>query len=253
MSTIRVPYHQDERLAEDDIPLFGADTVTVEAALPDATLWQRLGALYDTVATTVAERVRAGAVPTVVSGDCLVALATVAGAQRAGSDPGLVWFDAHGDVHTLQTSTSGYLGGLALRLAMGAHAELLAEPLGLRPVAEERAVLVDARDLDPAEAAYLATSRVTRRAVDDLDAATLPDGPIVLHVDVDVIDATELPNLQFPASHGPSTESVLRAVHRVRATGRVVAVNIACPWHPPRDGRDVALRTRLLERLTDPG
>jgi len=122
VTTIRVPYHQDERLAEEDL---AADGVTVEAVLPAGTVWQRLEVLYDAVAAAVAERARAGAVPTVVSGDCLVALATIAGVQRAGGDPGVVWFDAHGDVHTLRTSTSGYLGGLALRLALGAHDELL--------------------------------------------------------------------------------------------------------------------------------
>lgn len=41
----------------------------------------------DAVASAVAVDVRAGAVPTVVSGDCLVALATIAGPQRAGIDP----------------------------------------------------------------------------------------------------------------------------------------------------------------------
>jgi arginase len=161
VTTIRVPYHHDERLPDDSIPLL--DTLTVEAAFPDGTIWQRLGVLYETVATEVAEQVHSRAVPTVVSGDCLVALATIAGAQRAGDggqDPGLVWFDGHGDLHTLHTSTSGYLGGLALRLALGAHPELLAHPLGLRPIAEERTVLVDARDLDPAEVTYLAGSRL---------------------------------------------------------------------------------------------
>ncbi len=253
MTTIRVPYHQDERLADDSLPLPAAGPVTVEAALPDGTVWQRLGVLYDAVATAVAEHTRAGAVPTVVSGDCLVALATIAGAQRAGADPGVVWFDAHGDVHTLETSTSGYLGGLALRLAMGAHGELLAGPLGLRPIAEERAVLVDARDLDPAEVAYLAQSRLVRRTVEEIDGTVLPDGPVILHVDVDVIDAGELRGLRFPASSGPSTGAVLRAVDRVLATGRVVALDIACPWHPARDDRTLAARAALLAALTGAG
>lgn len=173
----------------------------------------------------MAEQSHTGAVPAVVSGDCLVALATIAGVQRAGTDPGVVWFDA--------------------------HADLLAEPLGLRPIACERAVLVDARSLDPAEVAYLAASGLARRAVDELDEAALPGGPIVLHVDVDVIDAGELPNLLFPASGGPSTDAVLRAVRRVLATGRVAAVDIACPWHPARDDRDVATRTALLTALTE--
>jgi arginase len=249
VTTIRVPYHQDERLADDSLPVSAA--VTVEAALPDGTIWQRLGVLYDAVAAAVAEHSRGGAVPTVVSGDCLVSLGTIAGLQRAGVDPGVVWFDAHGDVHTLRTSTSGYLGGLALRLALGAHADLLAEPLGLRPIAEERTVLVDARDLDPAEVAFLAGSGLVRRAVDALDEAALPDGPLVLHIDVDVIDAGELRELRFPAAGGPTTDAVLRAVHRVLATGRVAALDIACPWYPAHDDKDLGVRAALLTALTE--
>ena len=74
--------------------------------------------------------------------------------------PSIVWFDAHGDVHTLQTSTSGYPGGMALQLVMGAHPELLGEALGLSPLTSDRAVLVDARDLDPAEVEVLASGQL---------------------------------------------------------------------------------------------
>jgi arginase len=248
VTNIRVPYHHDEPLADDSLVLPG-ESVTVEPELPDGTIWERLASLAGAVADVVAQDARAGAVPSVVSGDCLVALGTIAGLQRAGVDPGVVWFDAHGDVHTLETTTSGYLGGLALRLALGAHPELLAEPLGLRPVPVDRVVLVDARDLDPAERAYLASGGPDVCAVNDLDAAALPGGPFVLHVDVDVIDAAELPGLRFPAPGGPSTDDVLRAVRKVLATGRVAALDIAAPWHAAPDGQAAEIRTVLLKAL----
>jgi arginase family enzyme len=59
------------------------------------------------------------------------------------------WFDAHGDVQTLETTASGYLGGLPLRLLVGYRPELIATGLGLRPVPEHQVLLVGARDLDP--------------------------------------------------------------------------------------------------------
>jgi arginase family enzyme len=80
----------------------------------------------------------------VVSGDCTTALGTVAGLQRPGADPGIVWFDAHGDVQTLETTASGYLGGLPLRLLAGYRPELIAAPLGLRPVPERQILLAGA-------------------------------------------------------------------------------------------------------------
>ncbi|WP_067501752.1 arginase family protein [Actinoplanes sp. TFC3] len=164
---------------------------------------------------------------TVVSGDCLIGPAVLAGAQRTGADPALVWFDAHGDVHTLATSTSGYPGGLALRLAMGANPELLATPLALRPVPPHRVTLVGARDLDPAEAAYLAESPVKQVAVAAVQA---PAGPFIVHVDVDVADPGEVAGLRYPAPGGVATSEVVAAVRRLTGTGRVVALSVACTW-----------------------
>jgi arginase len=243
VTTLLVPYHHDEPLPADDFPLPSADPVLVD--LPAGDVWERMAALHE----AVAEAVSARRPPTVVSGDCLVALGTLAGLQRRGLDPGIVWFDAHGDVHTLDTTTSGYLGGLSLRLALGAHPDLLARRLGLRPVPEARAVLVDARDLDPAEVDYLARSAIRRSSVADLTAADLPDGPLLLHVDVDVVSADALPGLRFPASHGPSPDEVVAACRRVAATGRVAAVDLACTWRPAGDGAALRSRADLLAAL----
>jgi arginase len=246
MTVVVVPFHQDEKLADDLLPLPpGVDRLVVDPELPDGDIWPRLTALYNAAAIPIAAASRT---TTVISGDCLVALATLAGVQRAGLDPALIWFDAHGDVHTLETSTSGYLGGLSLRLALGAHADRIA-PLRLRPIPEDRAMLVDARDLDPAEADYLAGSAVRRSGVADLTAADLPPGPLVLHIDLDVIDAAELPELLFPAPGGPSTSTVLAAVRRILETGRVVVLDIACPWHPSTDAGTRQIRADLLAEL----
>jgi arginase len=77
----------------------------------------------------------------------------------------------------------------------------------------------------------------------------LPGGPLILHVDLDVIDAAELPELLFPAPGGPTTRTVLAAIERVRATGRLAVLDIACPWHPTLDGRIRRTRELLLAAL----
>jgi len=243
---VSVPWHQDVRLAAGTVPIV-APARTVEPELPAGDVWERMAVLHGAVADEVAAVVRGGGRPTVVSGDCLVSAGVLTGLQRAGLDPAVVWFDAHGDVHTLATSTSGYLGGLSLRLLLGADPDLLAGRLGLRPLAEERAVLVGARDVDPAEREFLAGSAVRQLDVDALDPDALPDGPLLLHVDVDVIDAGHLPGLLFPAPAGPSAEQVLDALARVVGTGRVVAVDAACTWRAGPD--DGGVRAALLGRL----
>ena len=235
MRVIRVPYHIDDFLPDLDVPL--APDLDVTADLPAAAAWDRMAVLYAAVSQQVADAVRDGAgLPVVQSGDCTTSLGIVAGLQRSGAYPGIVWFDAHGDVQTLETSTSGYLGGLPLRLLAGYRPELVADALGLRAVPEDQIVLAGARDLDPPEVQYLAGAAIRRREVDGLTVADLPDGPLYVHLDVDVLDPGGLPGLILPVSGGPDPDQVSRALRMLRATGRVAAVGIACTWHPGQGG-----------------
>jgi arginase len=233
-----VPYHLDEYLPSLDLPLPADEVITAELA-PGGT-WQRLAVLYNLVAEAVARVAgQPGGCPVVVSGCCITALGTVAGLQHAGIDPAVVWFDAHGDVQTVETTTSGYLAGMSLRVLAGYRPELVAEGLGLRPVPEDRITLVGARDLDPPEAEYLARAAIGRAEVATLTPAAVPEGPLYVHLDADVIDPPDLPGLRFPAPGGPSAAEVSAALGALLATGRVAALGLACSWHP---GRETAAR-----------
>jgi arginase len=59
--------------------------------------------------------------------------------------------------------------------------------------------VVDARDLDPPEAEYLAIAPIRKTEVGELSADLLPAGPLLLHVDLDVVDPDQLPGLLYPA------------------------------------------------------
>jgi arginase len=236
MSVILVPYHLDEYLPDLDVPL-PPDTV-ITADLPAGDVWDRLSALYAGLAGAVAAEAGRGGRPVVMSGDCTTALGTMSGLQRADVQAGIVWFDAHGDVQTLETTTSGYLGGLPLRLLMGYRPELIAARLGLRAVPEHQVALVDARDLDPPEVSYLAGAQIRRSEVGELDAAGLPGGPLYVHLDLDVIDSGQLPGLRFPAPGGPSPAQVTGALSALLGTGRVAAIGVACTWYPGHSAAD---------------
>jgi arginase len=233
MRAILVPFHLDEHLVDLDVPVPADLTVmTVAPELPEGDTWSRMAVLYEGVAEAVAETARSGEWPVVLSGDCTTSLATMAGLQRAGIDPAIVWFDAHGDLQTLETTTSGYLGGIPLRILVGYRPELIATRLGLRATAEERVLLVDARDLDPPEVDYLEGAAIRRSAVDELFAGGLPPGPLYLHFDADVVSSDELDGLRFPAAGGPGLAAVAEALQRVISDGRVVAFGVGCTWHP---------------------
>jgi len=234
---LRVPYHLDEYLPDLDLPLQPGRAIIAD--LPDAGIWERLSCLYRQLAGAVAGTAGGGACPVVVSADCTTALGTVAGLQHAGREVGIVWFDAHGDVQTLETTASGYLGGLPLRLLVGYRPELIAAALNLRPVPESQVLLAGARDLDPPEAVYLAQAQIGRAEVTGLDPAALPGGHLYVHLDLDVIDPAELPGLRYPAPGGPSAGQVAAVLGMLMATRRVAAVGIACTWHPGHNASTV--------------
>jgi arginase len=242
---IVVPYHLDEQLAHLAVPLpEGAAVEEITTRLSEGDAWVRLSALYEVVAARVAAASRRGERCVVFSGDCTTSLGIVAGLQRGGVHPGVVWFDAHGDVQTPETTTSGYLGGMPLRLMMGYRPELLADRLGLHAVPEHEVLLVDARDLDPPEVDYLAEAPVGRAQVAEVVADVLPERPLYVHVDLDVVDPEALPGLRFPATDGPSLDAVVAALDRVLDTGRVAALGLGCTWWPGEDGEQASARAR---------
>ena len=221
MPVILSPFHLDERL-RGGWPL---DAATVlDPSLPDAAPWDRMAVIARGIADAVAAERARGAVPLVLSGDCVAALAVVAGVQRAGDDPVVVWLDAHGDVQSPETSASGYLGGMPIRQLLGGADRTVPEALGLRPLDEGDVVLLDGRDLDPPEAAFLAASRVRHEPLH----AVQSDRPVVLHVDVDVVDGADLPGLLFPVGDGRSLEHVVEVVTAIVARTDVAAVSLAC-------------------------
>jgi arginase len=231
VTVIGVPYHLDEYLPDLDLTPEPAELITPE--LPAGEIWPRLAVLYQAVAHAVTRgRAENGRPVVVACGDCLTALGTVAGLQAAGADPAVVWFDAHGDVQTPETTSSGYLAGMSLRLLTGYRPELIASRLRLRPVPEDRIVLVGARDLDPPEVTYLDQAPIRRCQVTDLPVAELPDGPLYVHVDLDVIDGAQLPALRYPTPGGPDVGQVADALSLLFGTGRVAAAGIACSWLP---------------------
>ncbi|WP_200892162.1 arginase [Methyloterricola oryzae] len=77
--------------------------------------------LFQAVATAVAATVEAGRFPIVVSGDHSTATGTLAGLKQALPETrlGVVWIDAHADIHSPYTTPSGNMHGMPLAAALG--------------------------------------------------------------------------------------------------------------------------------------
>ncbi len=246
MGTIAVPWYIGDPLPSLVVP---APDAVVDAAPGDGSPTQRMGVIYRRLADVVA----ADPQPVVWAGDCLAICGVLAGMQRRGLDPVLVFFDAHGDFHTWETSQSGYLGGMPLAMAVGRGEQTVVAGAGMAPLTERDAVLVGARDLDPGEDDAVAGSDLTVLAVDEVRGWEPPDRPLYVHVDVDVVDPAEMPAINYPAPGGPTLAATADALRHLAATGRLAAASFSC-WNPALPGADQAAHaTAALAAAVQPG
>ena len=186
-----------------------------------------------------------------------------------GRETGAVWFDAHADLNTPETSPSGYFDGMALAMATGRCWRTLAATVpGFAPIADRDVVLVGARDIDPGERDLLAASPVTWVRAETFrrgDLATFEAAlttlhsrvrRVYLHLDLDVHDPVEAPANTYAAPDGLSRAHVLEATRRVGARFEIAAAALAAydPGVDP-DGRtaDAAIElARTVARLARP-
>jgi arginase len=169
----------------------------------------------------------------VLEGNCTHALGPMGGIAATGAAPGVVWFDAHGDMNTMATTTSGMWGGMPYAVALGWDLDDWREAAGLRePVRPEAAALVGASDLDAAEEAALESHPILRmdavemqapdvavRWEDALGARANAAAAWYLHLDVDVAGPDVVPSSLTPAPHWPPRAHLVEAA---AATARVV-------------------------------
>jgi arginase len=216
---------------------------------------ERMGELCLALADQVAAVRADGHLPVVITGDCTFSIGVLAGLQRQSPDLSLVWYDAHGDFNTHETTPSGFIGGMPLAMLCGRGEQTIVAGAGARVHPEARVILTDARDLDPGEKEAVAGSGLTHlSAVADLLTLALPDRPIYIHFDSDVLPLSDLSAVNYPAGGGPSLETIEATLARLADTGRVAAVSVTM-WNPDLDEEDSAEQVvlgiveRLVERL----
>ena len=229
-----VPYYMGDHISGLEVP---EPHTLLTPDLPDGSQQERMAVLNRHVADVVASA--AGGVPVIYAGDCVVILGVAAGLQRKGIDPVVVFYDAHGDFNTWETTPSGFIGGMPLAMMTGRGEQTIVVGAGLRLVPDEDAYLVGARDIDPGEQVLLDESSVPMVDVDGIAAAVPADRDLYVHIDVDVVDPEDVPAINYPAPDGPSAAAVAESVAALAATGRVVAFSVST-WNPALDGAEKA-------------
>ncbi|MGB1286694.1 MAG: arginase family protein, partial [Aggregatilineales bacterium] len=115
----------------------------------------------------------------------------------------------------------------------------------LKPVPEKDIIVSDVRDLDPAEGEMLRDSDITIvESMKALQAVPLPDKPIYLHFDTDVVNTDEMPAMSYPADGGPSLSDTVAAVRRIVREGEIAGVLFTL-WNNGLPGADKAQHSTM--------
>jgi arginase len=212
------------------------------------------------VCRALSERVKAAreaqAFPILLTGNCGNALGTLAGLEIGKT--GIVWFDAHGEFNTPDTTRSGFLDGMGLATITGRCWKVLASTVpGFSPMPDNHIILIGARELDLEERALLESSSVgsiSAAQVRDLGVqnALAPHlerlrqevEQVYVHLDLDVLDPTEAQANSFPVPEGLTVAEVKKAIEAVKAQFRIAAGGLAS-YDPSCDLDNRALNASL--------
>jgi len=154
--------------------------------------------------------------PLILGGDHSIAIGTIAGVLQHKKKLGVLWFDAHGDINTLETSPSGNIHGMSVAVSLGNGHERLMNIGGAKAQLEPaKVVMIGIRDLDPGEKVLLKKLGVVVFTMHEIDimgmakvmAETIrivSHGTDGVHVsfDMDVMDPLHAPGVGTPVIGG---------------------------------------------------
>lgn len=175
--------------------------------------------------------------PLVFSGNCNSCVGTLAGIKP--EDIGIVWFDAHGDYNTPETTLSGFLDGMGLAMATGqCWKNLLPQIPGYKAIPGDRVIQVGAIALDIEEKIMLEKNSISIITNDPsnsfldnfeqaLDNLAQQVQKVYIHLDLDVLAVEKGQVNQFVVSDGLSLETVVQCLKMIKEKLTIKACGIA--------------------------
>jgi arginase len=243
-----------------------AEEITIPCETPDPFATAPLknlpqAALASSIAAqTVAHACKRDHLPIVLGGDHSISIGTIRGASTAYPSLGLLWIDAHPDVHTHESTLSGNLHGMGAALAMGFGSELLVAKR--RAIKPEHVLFLGVKDFDPAELEFLREQPVNVLTMMDfigrglspaftaIDALRRKVGRIWVSMDIDSIDRTVAPGVAMPNTGGFTYREITSLAHYIGKTCEVAGLDIV-ELLPKNDknGQTAALTLELIAKF----
>lgn len=172
--------------------------------------------------------------PLVVGGCCCAHVGAVEGLAARYDRLAVVWFDAHGDLNTPETSPSGNEWGMPLRMLLDSET-----------VAPDDVALVGARDLDPPEEEFIERSGL-HVGTDGIGPAIADADAVYVALDVDVLDPAGEVVPFMPTPGGPTSDETVATLERIAAEKPVVGAGLTGLAAAPANAEAVLPFTRAL-------
>lgn len=186
----------------------------------------------------------AGQLPLVIGGDHAIAAGTIAGVvshhRAVDKKVGLIWFDAHGDMNTPESSPSGNVHGMPLASCLGRGPSPLVELAGAAPMLDvKNSVLVGVRELDDGERGLIREMGLRTYTMREIDQMGLQrvmeeaieiacDGTDGFHLsfDVDGCDETIAPGTGTIVAGGTDWRESHLVMENIADSGRLVSMEL---------------------------
>ena len=196
-----------------------------------------VAAASELTANKVSEMIQEGQFPLLLGGDHSMAIGTIAGVQQHYENLGVIWYDAHADFNTEETSPSGNIHGMSLAVNLGMGHEKLTSILQNEPkIKPENVIIIGARSIDSGERELIkekgikvytaheveqqGIESVIKESLNYLTART--DG-IHLSFDVDSLDPIYVPGTGTPVEGGLSVRESHYALRFLNESEKIVS------------------------------
>ncbi|MFC3041755.1 arginase [Virgibacillus xinjiangensis] len=175
--------------------------------------------------------------PLILGGDHSIAIGSLAGISRHYENLGVIWYDAHGDLNSSETSPSGNIHGMPLAVSLGIGHEKLTNLHGHGPkIKPENIVIVGARSLDPGERELIREQGIKVFTMHEIDRMGMPavmeetidyltdrtDG-VHLSLDLDGLDPSEAPGVGTPVIGGMTYRESHLAMEMLAESGMITS------------------------------
>lgn len=202
--------------------------------------------------------------PIILSGNCLATVAVVAGLNE--DHLGVIWFDAHGDCETPETTASGFLDGMGLSMLTYNCWQNILSSFNMRSsISGKDIILLGARDLSKHEKNFISTNGINYITVDQIKNSRerviesaffklIENGiqKLHIHVDADVIDPSIAPANSYSAINGLSKEDLFETIKLFTDKIPITSLTIAS-YDPLFDIEDrmLTMLYELIQTITE--